>query len=139
MIGTATFDNVSVTPLPAPWQSLDIGSPGLQGSAEYYNSAYTLKGAGNVSSTADKVPLPVPKASVATGNFIARISTLQNTGTQRAAWSDDPQRADHQLAIRLHGGERLPGNYGESQRRARAPGATPRRQVPAAGLRRTSG
>jgi regulation of enolase protein 1 (concanavalin A-like superfamily) len=52
-LGTATFDNVSVTPFPAPWQTVGIGTTALQGSAEYYNSTSTIKGAGTLSGTSD--------------------------------------------------------------------------------------
>jgi len=79
-IGTATFANVTVTPFPSPWQSVDIGSTGLQGSAEYYNSAYTLKGAGNIGSTADNYHF-VYQSLTNSGTLSARISTFQNTGT----------------------------------------------------------
>jgi hypothetical protein len=78
--GTATFDNVSVTPLPAPWQSLDIGSTGLQGSTEYFNGAYTMKGAGALSGTNDSFHYLYQSLS-GDGQIVARISTLQNTGT----------------------------------------------------------
>jgi regulation of enolase protein 1 (concanavalin A-like superfamily) len=80
VIGTATFDNAGVTPFPSPWQSVDIGSPGLQGSADYYNGAYTLKGAGTVGSTADKFHY-VYQSLTGSGTLSARISTLQGTGT----------------------------------------------------------
>ena len=79
-VSTATFDNVSVTPFPSPWVSLDIGSPGVLGSAEYYNGAYTGKGAGNVSSTADNFHFLYQSLS-GDGQLSARISALQNTGT----------------------------------------------------------
>ncbi len=79
-LGTATFSNVSVTPLPAPWQSLDLGATGLQGSAEYFNGAYTLKGAGTLSGTSDNFHFLYQTLS-GDGQILARISTLQNTGT----------------------------------------------------------
>jgi len=78
--GTATFDNVSVTPLPAPWQTLDLGTTGLLGSAEYFNGAYTVKGAGTVSGTADNFRYLYQTLS-GDGSIVARVSNPQNTGT----------------------------------------------------------
>ena len=74
---TATFANVSVTPFPSPWQSADVGSPGQQGSGEYFNGAYTLKGAGNISSTAD--------------NFHFVYQTLSGTAVARS-WRGSARR-----------------------------------------------
>ncbi|HXI72845.1 MAG TPA: hypothetical protein VNN22_21110 [Verrucomicrobiae bacterium] len=38
---------VSVTPLPPPWVTVDVGSVGLAGSAAYSGSTFTLKGSGD--------------------------------------------------------------------------------------------
>jgi hypothetical protein len=80
VIGTATFDNVSVTAFPSPWQTLDIGTTGLQGSAEYFNGVYTVKGAGNISGSADNFRF-VYQALSGNGQVMARIASPQNTGT----------------------------------------------------------
>ena len=80
----AAFASVTVTPFPSPWQSVDIGSPGLLGSAEYYNSAYTLKGAGNIGGSADNYHFVYQSLSGTSGTLSAQISTLQNTGTSSA-------------------------------------------------------
>ena len=45
--------NIYVTGLPAPWQTADIGSVGVSGSAGISNGMATVKGAGNLNSTAD--------------------------------------------------------------------------------------
>jgi regulation of enolase protein 1 (concanavalin A-like superfamily) len=79
-LGTATFSNVSVTPFPGPWQSLDLGTTGLQGSVEYFNGAYTVKGAGSVSGTSDSFRYVYQTLS-GDGQLTARISNPQNTGT----------------------------------------------------------
>jgi regulation of enolase protein 1 (concanavalin A-like superfamily) len=79
-LSTATFDNVSVTPFPSPWLTSDIGTTGLQGSAEYYNSAYTLKGAGNVSGTADAFRFLYQTLS-GDGEIKVRMPSPANTGT----------------------------------------------------------
>jgi regulation of enolase protein 1 (concanavalin A-like superfamily) len=79
-LGTATFSNVSVTPFPGPWQTFDLGSTGLQGSAEYYKGAYTVKGAGTVSGTSDSFRYVYQTLS-GDGQLTARISAPQNTGT----------------------------------------------------------
>jgi regulation of enolase protein 1 (concanavalin A-like superfamily) len=79
VLSTSTFDNVSVTPFPSPWVSADIGTTGLQGSAEYFNSVYTVKGAGALGGTADGFHYVYQTLS-ADGSIVARVSSLQNSG-----------------------------------------------------------
>ena len=79
-LGTATFENVAITPFPAPWLGADIGSPGLAGSAEFYADAYTVKGAGSFGGTNDGFRY-LYQALSGDGAITARVSTLQNTGT----------------------------------------------------------
>ena len=79
-LGTATFDNVSVTPYPSPWLTGDIGTTGLLGSAEFYNAAHTVKGAGTFGGANDGFRYVYQTLS-ADGSIIARVSTLNNTGT----------------------------------------------------------
>jgi hypothetical protein len=51
---TATFNKVSLTSLPSPWLSADIGSPGVTGSAFCPNGVFTLLGSGaDISGTGD--------------------------------------------------------------------------------------
>ncbi len=78
--GTATFDNVSITQFPSPWQTSDIGSTGLLGSAEYFNGAFTVKGAGTIGSTSDNFRFVYQSLS-GDGQVVSRISNPQNTGT----------------------------------------------------------
>jgi regulation of enolase protein 1 (concanavalin A-like superfamily) len=77
---TATFDNVSVTPFPFPWASADIGSTGLQGSAGFFGSAFTVNGAGTFGGTSDSFRY-VYQTLNGNGTVIARVSGLQDTGT----------------------------------------------------------
>ena len=79
VLGTATFDNVSITPFPSPWASADIGSTGLQGSAEFFGSAFTVKGAGTFGGTIDSCRY-VYQPLNGNGTVIARVSGLQDTG-----------------------------------------------------------
>ena len=58
-LGTATFDNVTVTPgggpLPSPWASTDVGSPAVPGKSTYANGVYTVNGSGSdIWGTADQ-------------------------------------------------------------------------------------
>ena len=78
-LGTATFDNVSVTAFPSPWATIDIGATGLQGSAEFFGSAFTLKGAGTFGGTSDSLRY-VYQTLDGNGTVIARVNTLGNTG-----------------------------------------------------------
>ncbi|HEX7260464.1 MAG TPA: hypothetical protein VF258_01500, partial [Luteolibacter sp.] len=80
VLGRATFDQVSVTPFPLPWQTLDIGATGLQGSAEYFGNAFTVKGAGTLAATSDNFRFVYQTLS-GDGEMTARIKVPQNTGT----------------------------------------------------------
>ncbi|MGC4015201.1 MAG: hypothetical protein QM755_11900 [Luteolibacter sp.] len=77
---TATFDNVVVTPYPSPWVTADIGTTGLVGRAEFYNNIHTVTGAGPLGGTTDNFRY-VYQALSGDGSIIARVSTLNNTGT----------------------------------------------------------
>ncbi|BCU79359.1 LamG-like jellyroll fold domain-containing protein [Luteolibacter sp. LG18] len=79
-LSTATFDNVAITPFPSPWATVDIGSPGLTGRAEFYNNVHTMTGAGPLGGTTDSFRY-VYQALSGDGSITARVSTLQNTGT----------------------------------------------------------
>ena len=79
-LGTATFDNVSVTPFPSPWQTANVGTTGLQGSAEFFGGAFTVKGAGTFGGTSDGFRY-VYQTLPGDGTVIARVNTLQNTGS----------------------------------------------------------
>lgn len=80
LLGGATFDNVAITPYPSPWLGTDVGSTGLSGGAEYFGGAHTLKGAGVFGGTTDAFRYVYQTLS-ADGSIIARVSTLQNTGS----------------------------------------------------------
>lgn len=80
LLGSAAFDNVTVTPFPSPWLTANVGSTGLQGSAEYFGTGFTVKGAGTLGSTSDAFRY-VYQALNGNGTVIARVSTLQDTGT----------------------------------------------------------
>jgi regulation of enolase protein 1 (concanavalin A-like superfamily) len=85
-LGTATFDNVSVTnnvmappALPAPWSAGDTGTPALAGSATYSAGAFTVKGAGNdIWGTADQFQF-VHQTLTGDGQIIARVTSQQPT------------------------------------------------------------
>ncbi len=79
-LSTATFDNVSITPYPLPWLTSDIGTTGLAGSAEFFGGAHTVKGAGTFGGTSDGFRY-VYQNLTSDGSIIARVNTLQNTGT----------------------------------------------------------
>jgi hypothetical protein len=77
-----TFVNglLTVTGLPAPWQTADIGSVGLAGSATESGGAYTVKGAGKIASTADSFRFVYQTLS-GDGEIKLQITSAQNTGT----------------------------------------------------------
>lgn len=75
-LATATLDNVSVTPLPNPWQSSDVGAVGVAGYGSSSNGVFSVTGSGgNIWGTADTfhyVDQPVTGNCVA----IARLTGL---------------------------------------------------------------
>jgi regulation of enolase protein 1 (concanavalin A-like superfamily) len=74
---------VTIPPVPLPWQTQDIGSVGLSGSAGYTNSIFTVLGAGaDIQGTADAFRFVYVTA---TGDctITARVSSVQNVN----AWS----------------------------------------------------
>jgi len=77
---TATFDNLAVTPFPSPWQTVDIGSADKQGSAEYFDSTFTEKGAGIMGTTTDGLRFAYQSLS-GDGEIRARMPAPGNTGS----------------------------------------------------------
>ena len=76
--------NINVTGLPAPWQATDIGSVGAVGSASMSSGVYTLKGAGNVSGSADNFRFVYQSLS-GDGEIKAQISSMQTTSMSARA------------------------------------------------------
>lgn len=81
-LSTATFDNVTITPLPSPWLSADIGSTGLQGAAEYFGGVYALRGAGSFGGRNDAFRFLYQTLS-ADGSIVVRVPSFQNTSSAR--------------------------------------------------------
>jgi hypothetical protein len=71
---------VPVPPLPAPWQSTDIGTVGSAGSAGVLGSAYAVSGAGTLSGSADSFRFAYQTLS-ADGEISLQISSMDNLGT----------------------------------------------------------
>jgi hypothetical protein len=72
--------NINVTGLPAPWQTADIGSVDVAGSASMSNDIYTVKGAGNISGTADNFRFVYQPLS-GDGEINVRLNSVEDTGT----------------------------------------------------------
>ena len=72
--------NIAVTGLPAPWQTADIGSVGVVGSASMSNGVYTVQGAGNISGTADNFRFVYQPLS-GDGEIKVCLNSAGNTGT----------------------------------------------------------
>ncbi len=72
--------SITVIGLPAPWQTADIGSVGVVGSASMSNGIYTVKGAGNISGTADNFRFVYQPLS-GDGEIKVRLNSVENTGT----------------------------------------------------------
>jgi hypothetical protein len=71
---------VTVTGLPAPWQTADIGSVGVVGSASLSNGVYTVKGAGNIGGTADNFRFVYQPLS-GDGEIKVRLGSVEGAGT----------------------------------------------------------
>ncbi|HSH14843.1 MAG TPA: putative Ig domain-containing protein, partial [Verrucomicrobiae bacterium] len=70
---------ITVTGLPLPWVSTDIGTGMLEGSATFDAGTFTQSGAGAVGSTSDNLHFTY-QTLTGDGEIIARISDLNNTG-----------------------------------------------------------
>ncbi len=68
--------NVVVAGLPAPWQTTDIGSVGLTGSASAASGVYTISGAGQLTGTSDSLRFLYQSLS-ADGEIKARLTSVQ--------------------------------------------------------------
>jgi hypothetical protein len=80
---SATADaalQITVTGLPLPWVASDIGTGMLAGSTTHNAGTFTQAGTGVIGSTADKLRFTY-QTLTGDGEIIARISSLQNTGT----------------------------------------------------------
>jgi hypothetical protein len=66
-------------PLPAPWQTVDIGNVGSTGSALVSGGNYAVSGAGTLSGTADSFRFLYQPLS-ADGEIRGQLSAVQNTG-----------------------------------------------------------
>jgi PKD repeat protein len=74
---TATINATST--LPSPWQTQDVGSVGLAGSASHASGVFTVTGAGSdVWGTADSFQF-VYRTLSGDGQIVARVTGLQNT------------------------------------------------------------
>ena len=72
--------NIIVMGLPAPWQTADIGSVGAVGSASVSNGLYIVKGAGNISGTADNFRFVYQPLS-GDGEIKVCLNSVEDTGT----------------------------------------------------------
>lgn len=71
---------VAPTPaLPLPWQSADIGTVGLAGSATATNGVYTVSGAGNISGSADNFQF-VYQGLSGDGEIACQVTSAGKTG-----------------------------------------------------------
>ena len=84
-LGTATFDNVSVTAggssaLPSPWADSDVGSPAVAGSASYSSGVFTVDGSGaDIWGTSDQFNY-VSQPLTGNASIVARVTSQSDTG-----------------------------------------------------------
>jgi autotransporter-associated beta strand protein/VCBS repeat-containing protein len=80
---SATADaglQITVTALPLPWVTGDIGTGMLAGSVSHSAGTFTQAGSGTLGTTSDKLRFTYQTLS-GDGEIIAKISVLQDTGT----------------------------------------------------------
>ncbi len=68
------------TSLPAPWRSVDLGTVGSAGSASASGGVYTIRGAGNLSGTADNLRFAYQTLTRG-GEIRVRMNTFANTSS----------------------------------------------------------
>ncbi len=79
VLATATLDNVSLTALPSPWQSADIGAVGATGGVTQTNGTFTVTGSGaDIWDNADEFRYVYQTAS-GDCEVVARVASVQNT------------------------------------------------------------
>jgi hypothetical protein len=71
--------NVTVTGLPAPWQTMDIGNVVSTGSASITGNVYTVQGAGNIGGSSDSFRF-LYQPLTGDGEIKAQIVSVQTTG-----------------------------------------------------------
>ena len=75
-----SFTTAAGSTLPSPWQSQDVGSTGLTGSATFSGGTFTVRGAGaDIWGASDGFRF-VYQPLTGDGSIVARVSSLQNTG-----------------------------------------------------------
>jgi hypothetical protein len=77
---TSASVNITVTGLPAPWQTADIGSVGVAGSASMSGGIFTVNGAGNITGTTDNFRF-VYQILSDNGEIRARLNSIESTGS----------------------------------------------------------
>ncbi|HEX8994998.1 MAG TPA: PQQ-binding-like beta-propeller repeat protein [Ktedonobacterales bacterium] len=79
LLGTATFDTVSINSCPGGWQCADIGAPALAGNQVSNNGTWTIQGGGtDIWGTADQFHY-VWQTMAGDGSFSAHIASQTNT------------------------------------------------------------
>ena len=83
--GAARFENVTVRPLPAPWQAADIGNVGIAGKATSSGGTWTIQAGGNdIYNYADAFHY-VYQPMTGDGQIVANVTGL--TAVTGAEWS----------------------------------------------------
>jgi len=74
--------NLAVTDLPAPWQTVDIGTVALAGNASEANGVFTVNGSGNIGGKADSFRFVYQPLS-GDGDITAQINSIATNGVNR--------------------------------------------------------
>jgi len=85
VLNTSTFTDVTVKPLPDPWESQDVGAVAAAGTAAYDSGTFTIEGSGeNIYNYADEFHY-VYQTLTGNGRITARVVSIEDTGTYAKA------------------------------------------------------
>ncbi len=88
--------------LPSPWADIDVGGPGVAGSASFSSGVFTVSGSGaDIFGTNDQFNF-VHQPVTANGTLIARVSSQTNTSSNAKAgiiWKQNTTAGSNYLLI----------------------------------------
>ena len=122
VLATATFDNLTCTTLPSPWQTADIGAVGAAGTTAYSAGTFTIEGSGaDIGGSADEFRTVYQSAS-GDCSIIVRVSSIENTSS--TAKAGIVIRESTASGSRYAGVFLTPGGQARFQRRTSTGGST---------------
>lgn len=105
VLGTATFDNVAVTPFPLPWQSANVGSPPFNSRSESTGTVFTVISGGIFGGVSDSCRY-VSQTLTGDGEIKLRVNSQSpGTNSQTLVMIRDSMSSGAPMALRGTSGE----------------------------------